>query len=732
MRVRCVMLGLWLCCAGAVGRAAEEPVPWFIESQDSVVYDLTTGIATATNGIVVRHGDTVLSAQRATINQRTGEISAEGHVRLQHAGLLYAAERVRYNVYQRRLVAEDIKTGLPPLFVQGDVLVGDLSNRVFVVGQGLLTTDDYAPPGYTVRAKTLTIVPGEYIEAEDATVRLGNTPVFYWPKFRRSLERDPNHWTFTPGYRSRYGAFALAGYHWAWTDQLRSGLELDAYSKRGLGVEPSLSWRSPALGTGQLKYYYIHDWEPGHTPLGGALDSDRQRVSFSHLGTLRTNLTLRSVVAWQSDALVTRDFFETEYQHNAQPKSFVELHQAWPNYSLQLLVQPRVNDFWQAVERLPEVRLRGLRQQIGHSPLYYDTDSSLGYYKLRFPDDPAQALWPVYPTNLPYAAMRFDSYHQISLPRTFFNWLNITPRVGGRFTHYGEASGPGGWTEQEDRAVFNAGAEVSFKASRLWPGVRSRWAQIDGLRHIVEPSVNYTWVPEPNVRPRRLPQFDSELPTTLLLPIEFPDYNAVDAIDRRQVLRLGLRNKLQTKRAGSLDNVVAWAVFTDWRLTRAPGQATFAPISSIMDLKPLSWLTLSSGLRVHPDPLRLDETEHHLSLTPNDKWSFGIGHHHLGDYPGVPNQTGYRIFRLNAYYRFDPNWGVRYDWLRQRSLGTYDHYILTLYRDFRSWTAALSLRLRDNPHGPNDYTVALTVSLKARPRYSLGEDVTRPTLLLGH
>jgi LPS-assembly protein len=724
-----VCLGL---CAGAVAYGAEEPVPWLIESQDSVVYDLNTGIAMATNGIIVRHGDTVLSAQRAIINQVTGEISAEGNVRLEHAGLLYAAERVRYNLHQRRLVAEEIKTGIGPMYVGGEVLVGDLSNRVYVVGNGLLTTDDYAQPGYSIRAKTLTIMPGEYIEAQQATVCLGHTPVFYVPKFRRNLQRDPNHWTFTPGYRSRYGAFLFSGYHWAWNDQLRSGLELDAYTKRGLGVAPDLSWQVPGFGSGQVKYYYIHDLEPGQAPDGSAIAPDRQRVYFWHLGTLRTNLTVRSVVAWQSDAQIIRDFFESEYHRNAQPNSFVELEQAWPNYSLHLLVQPRVNDFWQAVQRLPELRLRGYRQQVGSSPFYYDSDSSLGYYEQKFPDDPSNLLGVGPLTNLPYAALRFDSYHQITLPHTFFNWLNVAPRIGGRFTHYGEAIGPGGVTSAENRGVFNAGIEVSFKASRLWPGVQSRWAQIDGLRHIIEPSVNYTWVPEPNVRPHRLPQFDSELPTTVLLPIQFPDYNAVDAIDRRQVLRLGLRNKLQTKRAGTLDHLLDWSVFTDWRLTRASGQSTFAPIYSVLDLKLLAWLTLSSGLRVNTDTARLDETEHHLTLTPNDKWSFGVGHHHLDDYPGVPNQTGYRILRANVYYRLDQNWAVRGDWLRQSSLGTYHHYLLSLYRDFRSWTGAVSFRLRDNPTGPNDYTVAVTFSLKAMPRYGLGEDVTRPTLLLGH
>ena len=43
-----------------------------------------------------------------------------------------------------------------------------------------------------------------------------------------------------------------------------------------------------------------------------------------------------------------------------------------------------------------------------------------------------------------YSAARADTYHQLLLPWTFFNWLNVTPRVGGRFTYYSAETGPGG------------------------------------------------------------------------------------------------------------------------------------------------------------------------------------------------------------------------------------------------------------------------------------------------
>ena len=76
---------------------------------------------------------------------------------------------------------------------------------------------------------------------------------------------------------------------------------------------------------------------------------------------------------------------------------------------------------------------------------------------------------------------------------------------------------------------------------------------MDGLRHIIEPSANYVFVPDPSTPPAQLPQFDSEQPSLMLLPVEFPDYNNIDSIDTQNVIRFGLRNTLQTKRDGQLD-----------------------------------------------------------------------------------------------------------------------------------------------------------------------------------
>jgi LPS-assembly protein len=700
--------------------AAEVNPVWEIESPQGgagdIAFDFNTGLAVATNGVVIRYGGAVVTADRASLNQQTGEVRAEGRVVLTRDGQVWRSERLGYNFKTAQIQAESFRIGQTPFFSAGRSLEAGVTSQVYTATQAYITTDDVAEPGFRIRSQRLTIAPDRYLEARHATVYLGNVPVFYFPYYRRSLDRHPNHFDYTPGYRSAFGPYLLTTYNSYWSERLSTHLHLDYRLERGFGVGPDIRYDLGRAGQGAASYYYLKDDEPGLDSAGAPINEDRQRLWFSHRATLRTNLTANVVVRYQSDEFVIRDFFEAEYQANTQPSSFLELNQLWPDFSLNLLAQPQINDFFETVERLPDLRLSAFRQQLGPTPLFYEGESSIGYFRRATNASPEIEAW------------RADTFHQIVLPWTFFGWLNVTPRAGGRFTHYGEADGFGTTTQAADRWVFNTGAEVSLKASRLWPGVRNRFFQIDGLRHIIEPSVNYVYVPTPNKEPGELPQFDSELPGLRLPAIEFPDFNSIDSIDRQDVLRFVLRNKLHTKRGGAVDPLADWAVYTDWRLNPGSGQSTFADLFSDLDLRLNSWLRLGSGVRYDLAGNRWREADHIATIDPGGVWSLSAEHRYLRDDPVLG--PGNNLVLGSVLYRLNENWAARASLRFEARDGTLEEQYYTLYRDLRSWTGALTFRIRDNRDGRTDFTVALTLSLKAYPRFGVGKDRDQPSRLV--
>ena len=718
---------LFLLLTICVGFAQQET--WVIESlspQNQFLYDLQTGTATGTNGVIVKYGNSTLLADRVSVNQTSGEAEAEGHVRIQRDAQIWAGDRIAYNFKSRVMRTDQFRSGKPPVFAAGKNLSGADVSQIYSATNAFITTDDFSTPRTKINARRIVMVPGKYIEAYNCWLTVGGIPMAYWPYFRKNLEKDSNNFSFTPGYRSRFGPFLLTRYTWYLNDQFDGVLHFDYRLKRGPGVGPDINYHLGRWGEGTVKYYYTHDEKPSDNANGVNVPNNRQRVNFTYLASPYTNFSMRSQVRWQTDPLVIRDFFEGEYNANFQPSTYVEINKFWNNWSVNTVVQPRVNEFQQTVERLPEVKITGFRQQLGDSPIYYESESSIDYLRQRF------AISNSIPLGMDYSATRLDTYHQLLLPKTFFGWLNVTPHVGGRFTHYSKASGPGATNSEVNRTVFDTGIKTSFKASRVWTDARNRLFDMNGLRHIVEPSVDYVYVPIHDHRPSSIPQFDSTLPSLRLLPIEFPEMNAIDSIDSENVVRFGLANTLQTKRDGEVVNLLKWEVFTDWRLHRPDTQTnltTFSDIYSDLTFSPRKWLSFESQTRYDIDQRRFRLAYHSITLSPNTTWSWSLGHYYVHNDPVLG--TGNNLITSSFYYRLDENWGFHFGHQFEARNGKMQEQFYSIYRDLRFWTAALTLRVNDNAAGADDYTIAFTFSLKAAPRYGLGSDSVRPYSLFG-
>jgi LPS-assembly protein len=721
----------------ALSAQQQQPSAWVVESlspteTDSYSYYVpSTGLWVATNNVLVRYEGAMLNANYVTVNTKTGDVMAEGRVRVQQGEQVYVSERLRFNFYTKQIEAEQFRTGEAPMFAEGKGLSADVTNHTYIATDALITTEDIAQPLVKLRAKRIKLIPGRKIEAHEATLYIGSIPVFYFPYYSRNLTENAGHLNLLPGYRTAFGPFLLTTYTWYLNEDLDGAVHVDYRQKRGPGVGPDLNYRLGQWGNGSFKYYYTHDADPELDLLGVHIPENRQRVYFSYEANPATNLYVKALARYESDLAVARDFYEGEYRRDPQPDSFIEANKFWRNFSLDAFVQPRLNNFLETVERLPDVRLTGYRQQLGASPLYYESESSAGYYERAFAEN-AGTNGPL--TGLNYEAARADTYHQVLLPETFFGWLNVTPRVGGRFTYYSEASGPGATTDEQERGVFNTGAEVSFKASRLWSGVQNNLFEVDGLRHIIEPSANYVFVPRPTTPPSQLPNFDYELPSLRLLPIEFPDYNAIDSVDSQNVIRWGLHNKLQTKRDGQVVNLLDWNVYADWRLKPRSDQTTFSDLYSDLYFRPRSWLSLESLTRYDIATGNWRMSYHTLTIKPNTVWSWSLGHYYLRDDLSASPLAlgpGNNVISSTMFYRLNENWGFRMAHYFEARTGIMQEQSYSVYRDLRSWTAALSFRVRQNVFGPDDYTVAFTFSLKAFPHYGQGNDGTGAYSLLG-
>lgn len=749
-RFPAIALLAFLAAAWPFASQALEPPPYNIKTLDQIIpgsppgaigYDLASDTMTGTN-ILIEHGEATLMADSITFDQKSGEAIANGHVRIQQADMTWIGNHVAYNLNTHTIESGTFRAGKSPVFVQGEHEEANRTNKTYIAENVFATTDDVNKPAYYIRATRMTIVPGKYVEAWNAVVYVEGVPVFYYPYYRRSLTEHANTLLVMPGDESTFGPFLLGTYTW-WLDKYVDGkIHVDYREKRGPGLGPDVNLHLNRWGDAQIKYYYLRDHDAEESVSTNVFQNlpripeDRQRFYMGWLANPYTNVEAKALVNYQSDDLVLHDFFQDDYGQNPQPNTFVEATKYWSNWSLDGYTTPRVNSFFDQVERLPEARLTGFRQQVFNTPIYYESQSSVGYYERYFAGSNT-LFGATNNTPLDYDAARADTFQQLLLPETFFGWLNITPRAGERVTWYGNGNGAGGTNQQVTRAVFNTGVDTSFTLSQLWPDTRNSLFDINGLRHIIVPSVNYVYVPRPNVSADQVPQFDTQLPSLMILPVEFPDYNDVDAIEGENVVRFGLRNTLQTERDGQVDNLLDWSLMLDWNLRPnaqtnsvfLQPQKTFNDLYSYLTFKPRSWITFESQVRYDINDNHLNMAFHQMSFTPNDRWSFGIGHWYLHN--GFID-TGDDVITGSFFYRLNENWGLRAMEYFNAQSGHLQEQYYSLYRDMRSWTAALTLRVIDNGGGqPVDYGVAFSISLKARPRYHVGDDTVRPYELVG-
>ena len=120
MKHLCPLCLLLLALTRAISGAAQtNDTPIEAESlRGQFSYDLRTGLAIYTNGVVFRYSNVVLTADSASLNQDTGEARALGNVVLNRAGELWRAAALRYNFKTGEMGADEFRLGLSPFFTE--------------------------------------------------------------------------------------------------------------------------------------------------------------------------------------------------------------------------------------------------------------------------------------------------------------------------------------------------------------------------------------------------------------------------------------------------------------------------------------------------------------------------------------------------------------------------------------------------------------------------------------
>jgi LPS-assembly protein len=566
------------------------------------------------------------------------------------------------------------------------------------------------------------------------TAYVGNVPVFWWPYLYQSLS-DTFSFTVSPAYYSSWGPSLLTQVMFPITDYIKARLRLDYFGRRGaaIGFDPVIDYGKDQSSQAKIKTFYIDDQNPDINQTSEVrqnVPASRYRVSLEDRTNFTEDIYGIANLTKLSDPYVMEDFYQPEFRIDPVPDNVIAVAKTNPFYTLTAIERYQANDFFTTTERSPEVVLDIKRHALFGGPIFYEGETGFANLRLQFPEGSGFKN---------YGTDRFDTFHQLSFPNTYFGWLSIVPRVGYRGTYYGKTwdlgstvfvppsdplvpdfilppptnANPIKFNGDTFRSVFDTGAEASFKISRKWEDVQSRALGLDGLMHVIQPFMDFSYVKEDGPNPLSILQFDRFEPSTQLRAIDFPQFTTIDSIADWTVWRVGLRNRLETRRDDSTMTWFELDSFFDVNFNNPYDRTNYSNFFNNIRFTPLPWVSFSVNSQVPAFSKGFTEVNTSATVQPLANLQLNFGHRYLNDNPFFDNSS---LFVVGGYYRINDNWGIGAQEQYEAATSTLEEQRYSIYRDLSSWVASAGGVIRDN-NGVKEYGLLFTITLKAFPKF---------------
>ncbi|HSV43340.1 MAG TPA: LPS assembly protein LptD, partial [Candidatus Bathyarchaeia archaeon] len=593
------LLGLVLFCSAGVVFAQQEVSPVEVNG-DTVEFDIIRRRVIAQGNVSVTRGETVLRADWVEFYKDTEIANARGHVVLEQPGQRVQGEELTFNFKTLKGGFDRPLLTAPPVYGSGES-VEKVGENHFLIRQGYFSTCDFDDPQTRVSAKTIDVYPGDKAVARNMVYKVGKVPVFYWPKYSRSLKDNSSIVRITPGYSSDWGGFLLSRWRFDKNEDFKTFLHVDYRERKDVAFGLDNEYNTD-FGSGMLRTYYMNErsisseriWEERLTP---TTELERYKAEWRHRWAIDDSTMAVAQFYKISDQYFLKDYFEREYEADANPDSYFIVTKGLTRGTVAARADYRVNRFTSSVDRLPEVSYSLPSYELFDSGFYWKNDTA------------AASLWQknASPTDTYAKTKRFDLNNTVSYPAKI-SFVEVKPFVGLRQTYYTRTREES--TQDAIRGVMRTGVDTSTKFYRIYDVKSDRWGlDINQLRHVITPSVAYEYQTDPTVHARELDQYD-----------------AVDALTRLNRMTLSFENKLQTKRNDRSVDLVRAIASTDFALEQDPLPGGYNNMTFDLEVTPYAWLGFYFDTRFNPQNHELETANFDLYINGReDRWFVRLG-----------------------------------------------------------------------------------------------------------
>lgn len=660
---------------------AEQEAPVALAA-DSLIYDSAEDSYEAKGDVVLRQGAVELKSETLLWQAATQDAAAEGAVELEDAETKLSGASMQYNMATGQGQMRDAR-----LFVRegnfhlaGEQVEKDGSSDYFVK-KGSFTTCDGEIPDWKFSAEEVDVKVGGYAQAKNVWFHIKDVPVLYTPYITFPVKTERESGLLTPyyGYSSRKGVRASMAWYQVIDTHMDATVYLDYLSEIGLGKGLEYRYALPGQNTGKALYYHV-------TGTGEIEEQDTQEdfpdldyYRWEHRGLLPGGWRLLADIEYTDEKLFFEEFGEFAADYNRDKTvSTLTLRRNWQKLNLTgfaRYIQDLEASHAETLQTLPELGLGLSRYRLGDTAFYVGLES----YATNFWRDEGDDGERLYLRPSLSAAFKPGS------------WLEVTPEVAFYERLYKTDVTETGKFIPEFSLALSSRLAKSFDANLLGS---------DRIRHSIEPSLTYTYIPDEEQGD--LPLFDLR-----------------DRIERRNDVTFALINRL-TARSQAADGSSSYRELFYLRLSqrynidvarndRSGENRPFSDLRVELDFTPVRNFSLDAESII---PVYGDSGFRTLSVGSTLKDNTGNAAKLSYKYTDIDFEkvaTDYVEFQLDTsilkplYIRFKE----RYDFQESRAL---EDFVGFEYRS-KCWSLILSYKTRYLQDEDNDHEIGFTFVL---------------------
>lgn len=672
---------------------------------------LQTGTSVFSGDVDITRAGQQLSAERATYNRSSGDVTARGGVRLRDSEMIVDADQAEWSLSQDEGRMLDAEYRIRQMHARGEashllrrgVATTDLKNATY-------TTCPEGDEAWQLNASEVHLDHEEGVgEAEHVVLRMAGVPVFYTPYINFPID-DRRKSGFLPpsvGNSDETGFDLMTPYYWNIAPNMDATLVPRYMSDRGLMLGGEFRYLFER-GEGEVEANYLgsDNLRNDGDDINPYYQEDRELFSWQHRSFLPNRWRALVDYNYVSDENYFEDFgsslnlssrthlnrkFETGYRGNV-----------W-DFTARLQGYQTLRDVPEQYKRLPQLLLTG-----------YLPDQALG---LTYEFD---AEYVEFDHNDRVEGQRVNVEPAVSLPMgtsAFF----ATPRLAYNHTRYNLKS--------DDLNQFDDDASRSLPIASFDTGLffeRELSIGKGDFIQTLEPRAFYLYIPERDQSD--IPDFDTSLSTFNMIRLfSYDRFIGGDRIGDANQLSLAVTSRIINEKTGdeNLRLTIGQIRYFDDREVTLPNGSVETESDSDMVAEAVAYISkewsVSGEIQWDPGETQSNMSSVGLRYRGEQGGIFNISHRYRREDATTNQIEGIEQIDISAQVPVNERWQLFGRWYRSLDQGRTLEGLAGVQYDSCCWATRLAIRNYVNDAFDSDRNLAIYFQIELKGLGAFGK-----------